>query len=86
MEDHLYEQLLSVQTRQDFSAFVVALYDQLEAFPDQWENVSLPAFLDALSRISIDIEGAYRNRGQLLPETPSWRIFAELLYCATDDE
>lgn len=72
-----------VQSRADFSKFVSALRSDLLAHPERWENVSLEAFLEALSAAALDIEGAYRNRKIPFSETASWKLQAELLLMAS---
>jgi len=47
---------------------------------DEWENIKLIDFLEALAAYSKDIEGYYKN--QNLPfdkNKPNWKVFAQLL-------
>ena len=39
-----------VSTREDFLAYVSELLTDLSEHPDQWENLSLQTFLEALGR------------------------------------
>lgn len=71
---------LSVRTRADLSAFVVALAADLAANPDGWENATLPRFLDALSAYLNDLGGwCHHNAPDIDPEAAQWRLLAVAL-------
>ena len=40
----------SIMTQKDFLAYLTELRTNLSEHPDQWENLSLDAFLDAMGR------------------------------------
>jgi hypothetical protein len=79
----LEETLASVRSRSDLARFVEQLADDLEHNPDGWENGSLPRYLEALAAWLHDMEGTYRNRGEALPEQPSWQTLGEILLAAS---
>jgi hypothetical protein len=71
---------LMVRSREELAAFVDALAADLEAHPEQWENTTLPQFLDALARYLNDLPGWCRNvEPSIDPERPDWRLFAVAL-------
>lgn len=71
---------LSVRTRADLSAFVDALAADLEANPNEWENTTLPRFLEALARYLDDLPGWCRNNAPAIdPEAAQWRLLAVAL-------
>ncbi len=79
----LQEHATNVQSRDDFVRFVREMLRELDSAKQQWENTTLERFLEALAGWSGDMDGYYANRGQVLPEQPSWRLMAEMLLAAT---
>ena len=49
----------------------------LRAHPDEWENNTPERFLDALAASPAARPSAFNNRGERLPEPPTWQVFAE---------
>ncbi|RTQ50133.1 hypothetical protein EJV47_10885 [Hymenobacter gummosus] len=72
-----------VNSKQDFLLFLAELQRDLLTNPEDWENHTLPAFLDAMSRWVADMEGYYRNTGQEIPRQVSWRVFANIIQAAS---
>ena len=69
-----------VQSRLDLAAFVDSLSADLESNPADWENATLPAFLDALARYLNDLPGWCRNVApDIDPELAQWRLMAVAL-------
>ena len=48
-----------------------------------WENDTLPRFLDAASRWVSSMEGAYRWAGEEVPIEPTWDMIARIFLAAT---
>ncbi|GET45553.1 DUF7660 family protein [Capnocytophaga felis] len=70
---------MKVNTRQDFVKFLEMLKNNLEHAPEDWENTTLPDFLDALSRYTEDIQQYYSNTNQNIDaNVPNWGIFADI--------
>lgn len=82
----LDEQLETVESREDFVAFLEALVSDLHTHREDWENATLEGYLDALSAWAGDMAGYFRNRGETVPESPSWRLLATMLRAARDYE
>lgn len=75
---------LAVKTRHDLAAFVARMADDLQDHPERWENVTLPQYLDALSRYLIEVPGYCRNVAPHVdPERPEWFLFATVLFGAS---
>ena len=72
-----------VETRDDFAAFVA---DVLADFAErggshEWENGTLDRFLDGLAAFA-----AARVQGGQDQDTPTWRLFAEIIAAGTGYE
>jgi hypothetical protein len=80
----LEAELTRVSTREDLVDFV-RLMSVVAASPesDDWENRSLPRFLEALSAWLGSMSGYYRNQGLEVPDLPTWRLVADMLVAAT---
>lgn len=72
----------SIQTRQDLVAFLKMFHADLIQSPDEWENNTLPSFLESLAAWTNDLEGAFANQGHPVPETPTWNLIARMLLAA----
>jgi hypothetical protein len=71
-----------VSTREDFAAFVQALVADYQRHQQVWENRDLPSFLEALGVWAADLDGFYQNRGETVPDQPSWKLLAQMLLAA----
>jgi hypothetical protein len=76
----------TVDSREDAVGVVLAMLNDLRKNPDAWQNASLPDFLEALAAAVEDLDQTYADRGELLPDQPSWRLVAELLVRASGYE
>lgn len=71
-----------VSNRDDFAAFMRAvLWDYRAGGEAEWENGTLGRFLDALAAFAS--ARVAEHDGQ---ETPTWRLFAEMIVAATGYE
>ncbi|WP_442857041.1 DUF7660 family protein [Arthrobacter sp. YN] len=50
--------------------------------PEGWENADLESFLEAMSAWTRDMDGYFMNRGEPVPDVPSWQLFAQMLLAA----
>lgn len=71
-----------VYTREDLAVFVHELAHDLRTKPQDWENATLPAYLEAMAAWIEDAEGYYVGAGQPVPQQPSWQNLAEILLAA----
>lgn len=71
---------IKITDRQTFIQFLDILHKDLLNNPEQWENKTLPEFLEALISYAEDLQGYYDNVQQNLnADTPTWLVFADLL-------
>lgn len=55
----------------------------LIANPEQWENVTLEHYLEALQAVLTDWDGRFINRGQPVPEQLTWELLGEVILAAS---
>ncbi|MEN9335766.1 MAG: hypothetical protein RLZZ500_753 [Bacteroidota bacterium] len=68
-----------VTDRQSFIKFLDLLRQDFLDNPENWENKTLPDFLEALSAYTNDIQGYYDNTKQnKRADKPDWAIFADI--------
>ena len=80
LEDYVEE----IKTRKDFCQFLNLLLEDYMKQGENWENNTLEDFLGALQAFSLDISGYYKNTDQTIdPDTPSWRVFADMILGST---
>lgn len=69
-----------VSTREGLVSFLNALAQDFEENKEKWENRSIYEFLKGCAGFAGDLRGYFENSGdETDPESPSWRIFAEIL-------
>jgi hypothetical protein len=72
----------AVSSRDDFADFLLAVSQDYEGTGQrEWENGTLPRLLDGLAAVS-----SSRVVDQSDQESPTWRLFAELIVAATGYE
>ncbi|MGB2591526.1 MAG: hypothetical protein WBG02_02325 [Candidatus Acidiferrum sp.] len=64
-------------------AFLDEFYRDYKVRPDGWRNNKLEIFLEALAAWARDMDGFYLNKGAVVPESPEWKTFAQMLAAAT---
>nr|WP_294934856.1 hypothetical protein [uncultured Flavobacterium sp.] len=75
---------LNVTDKTSFSEFVRELLTDLKKEDQNWENKKIEDFIEGIASYSEDINGYYQNMGSTTSaETPTWRIFAQILKGAT---
>ena len=73
-----------VTDRQTFIIFLDLLRNDFLDNADNWENKTLPDFLEALSSYTEDIPGYYDNTNQKVnADKPNWQTFADIFKGAT---
>lgn len=71
-----------IKTKQDFIQFLDNLIVDYQQ--NQWENNNLEDFLTAMESWVEDAEGYYQNiNAPQILQTPSWRLFADILMAST---
>lgn len=70
----------NITDRQGFADFIDKLHKDFQTNPSNWSNKDLSSFLEAMSRYAQDIDGYYKNTNQNVnADTPSWKVFADIL-------
>jgi hypothetical protein len=81
--DALFDYARTVKSRSEFVRFVEFLNTDLRENRDEWENNNLESFLSGLSGFANDMDGFYRNMGEIVDiEQLSWRMAAQMLLAA----
>lgn len=82
--DRLHSDVGRVRTRLELAEFVQAMAAVARS-PGvrEWENDTLPRFLESLSGWISDMDGYFLNQGLREPPQPSWSLIADMLLAAT---
>ncbi|MEV6272932.1 hypothetical protein AB0L64_37585 [Kribbella sp. NPDC051936] len=75
-----------VHDHRDLARVLEAMRADLLDHPHEWENHTLERYLDALAAIIGSLDSLLANRGENLPEQPTWALIAELLVAASGYE
>jgi hypothetical protein len=78
----LHKKIEAISSKDALADFVAELRSDLETSGDSWENPTLDRYLEAMEAWIRDMDGYYKNSGQPVPESPSWRTLADILYAA----
>lgn len=81
-DNQLEDKLDDVRSRQDLARFVELLKEDYLLHSDDWENMTLDTYLEAMSAWIEVIDAFYENQGRQFTEQPSWKLFAEILLAA----
>ncbi len=77
---------VEVKTREDFCAFIDGLRADFQERSHDWENVTMPDYLEAMSAWVTDMDGYYKNANEEMPADVSWKVFAQILSAASKYE
>jgi len=78
------EQLVeNIKTRQDLVEFLEVLIADYKANSEDWENVTLENYLEAMASWIGSMDAVYKNTSRTLPANPGWQEFANMLLAAT---
>lgn len=83
-DENIDDGTLNVVDKATFSAFVSEMLKELKEKNTNWENEKSEDFIESIVSYSEDIVGYYKNLNfSTSVETPTWRIFAQILKGAT---
>ena len=69
-----------VVTRAEISEVVRELRNDLIEKPDEWENITLENYLEAISAYTNDVQAVYKNLGvDVDADLPTWETFSKIL-------
>ncbi|PTT03460.1 hypothetical protein DBR11_02155 [Pedobacter sp. HMWF019] len=72
----------SIRTKADFVNFIHFLLEDLKSNSEDWENKTLPEYLEAIASWTDDMEGYYVNDNLPIPDNVDWKVFADILVAA----
>jgi hypothetical protein len=76
------DRALDVRSREDLADLIALLVRDFEQHGTEWENPRLDMYLDSLGSWVGSLDNLYRNRGEELPESPTWELVARMLLVA----
>lgn len=76
----VYEKINTIHTREEFVDFMNSLIEDKEVNPEEWENVNVSEYLEAIASWVEDMDGYYRNMNLEMPKNLDWRFIATLFY------
>lgn len=79
----LREQAEKIQRRDDLGLFLHHRVRNLRTCPERWENPSLETYLTAIAAWVQDMDGYHGNRGETVPQQPTWKQIGEILLAAS---
>lgn len=79
---NLTEVTNNIRDKKDFLNFLELLIGDLKNNRQEWENINLESYLEAVAGWTEDMEGYYQNINQPLPDNINWKIFADILMAA----
>lgn len=78
----LEDKIEMIKSRKDLIDFIYALQRDLKNNPEEWENITLLDFLDAMSGFVDAIDGFWKNNDIDPKKENKWKMFADILYAA----
>lgn len=78
----LYQKIEKINSKSDLADFVAALLLDFQRNPNEWENPTLERFLSAMEDWIRSMDNYYQNIGQQIPQAPTWRTLADILYAS----
>jgi hypothetical protein len=71
------------QSATELSRFILDMHESLITHPEQWENRTLPGFLEALAAVVESYEQGCKNLGYPLPPVEVWPALGSILSTAS---
>lgn len=71
--------LLTIKSRNDFIVFIQYLIDDFRENPENWENKTIPDYLEAMQSWIEDMDNYYINMKRPIPHDVDWKTFADIL-------
>lgn len=82
--DDLLSYNADIPDQRTFARFLVSLADDLRDRPQDWVRTDLEQYLRAMANWLMNGLDAFNEnmRGKTIPDSPDWRLFADLLCAA----
>jgi hypothetical protein len=71
-----------VASRSDLAAFLEQLAEQAASDPDSIANRDLASYLSGAAGWAADLHGYFLNKGEPVPDEPTWALVAALFAAA----
>ncbi|MBP1996682.1 DUF7660 family protein [Paenibacillus eucommiae] len=78
----LHDMVEQVKSKEDLIKFISALRNNLDTQIGDWENSTLERYFEAMEAWMNDMDSYYVNTNQLVPDQPTWKVFADILYAS----
>lgn len=78
----LHEMINDITSKEDFIEFLSALRKDLATNNDDWENPTLERYLEGMESWVGTMDAYYTNTNQTIPEQPTWKMIANILYAS----
>lgn len=75
-------EIQTIRSREQLAAFLRGMVAELRGQPGTWQNGDLPSFLSAMAAWVEDMDGYYANRGEDVPDAPTWQTLRDILSAA----
>jgi len=83
-DENINDGTQNITDRKSFYEFAQDLLKEYETEGQNWEAKRIDSFIEGIASYAEDIDGYYRNmKFDTTAETPTWRIFAQILKGAT---
>jgi hypothetical protein len=83
LEKETVMEIENIRTREDLAQYVRELSIRANNPDENWENMDLYSFLEAMSGWIQEMDGYYKKIGKAMPKQPTWKTIAEILTAAT---
>ena len=80
LSKNLNKTVENIKTKDDLVLFLQLLLEDLKENTDEWENVTLADYLEALAAWLHDSDGLYQKQEEKL--RPSWKMMGEIFLAA----
>lgn len=82
----LDQRLDAIKSREELSKFVEELAEGFRDGRLTWANSDLASFLEGMAGWIADMDGYFLNRGEGVPQEPSWGLIGQILIAASQYE
>lgn len=79
---NLNERVNDIRDRDSLVRLIREISDKIGAHNDEWLNLDLPSFLEAMAAWIEDMDGYYANRGEETPQELTWKNLGEIIAAA----
>ncbi len=74
---------MEIKSRTDLAKFIHQLASEAADVNCEWQNNNLSNYLEAMASWINDMDGYFLNKGENVPDQPTWKTIAEILKAST---